>query len=170
MLITSIKIKRFVDTNNKMIGVATIVLDNMIAIHDIKILESPRGLFLAMPSKKMKKGAFEFKDIVHPISKEARSAIETLLFTGIEYIDKHHLSSIITENRASDRGGILMQKFDDFVVIKHCDKNNILIKSIENIENESPKKISKYSVTDKNDALEESDDFIKWLEGCVRDD
>ena len=51
MKITSLRIRTLKNTGNKMQGVASITLDNMIAIHDIKILRNSDGLFLAMPSK-----------------------------------------------------------------------------------------------------------------------
>ena len=51
-------------------GFASVTLDDMFAVHDIRILEGDNGLFLAMPSKQIAPG--EYKDIAHPINQEAR--------------------------------------------------------------------------------------------------
>ena len=55
-------------------GIAEILLDDMIAIHDIRIISGDNGLFVAMPSRKTPTG--DYRDIVHPISQEARDIIE----------------------------------------------------------------------------------------------
>ena len=55
-------------------GIAEILLDDMIAIHDIRIILGDNGLFVAMPSRKTPTG--DYRDIVHPISQEARDIIE----------------------------------------------------------------------------------------------
>ncbi len=46
-------------------AVASITLDEAFAIHDIKVIEGERGLFVAMPNKKMPNG--EYRDVAHPI-------------------------------------------------------------------------------------------------------
>ena len=78
MIITTIKIRKFDNPGNKMLGVCSITLDNMIAIHDIKILKNNDNLFLAMPSRKTNSNTF--KDIAHPVSEAPRKKIEELLF------------------------------------------------------------------------------------------
>ena len=72
MIITAVRIKRMENTGSKLKGIASITLDNMIVIHDIRILEGNSARFLAMPSKAVRAGVF--KDIVHPISSEVRIA------------------------------------------------------------------------------------------------
>ena len=77
MIITTIKIRRLENSGNKMVGVCSITLDNLIAIHDIKILNKG-GMFLAMPSRKTNSNTF--KDIVHPICEPPRKKIEEIVF------------------------------------------------------------------------------------------
>ena len=77
MLITAIKVRRMDNKGTKMVGVATITLDNMIAVHDIKILDNGETIFLAMPNRVTK--ANTFKDIVHPINSEGRLVLERLI-------------------------------------------------------------------------------------------
>lgn len=72
MEITSVNVKPFEE--GKLRAVASIVLDNAFAVHDIKVIQGSEKLFLAMPNKRVPDG--EFKDIAHPINAELRRAIE----------------------------------------------------------------------------------------------
>ena len=70
MKITNVRVRVVEKENSKMRGFASVTLDDMFAVHDIRILEGENGLFLAMPSKQIAPG--EYKDIAHPINQEAR--------------------------------------------------------------------------------------------------
>ena len=70
MKITNVRVRVVEKENSKMRGFASVTIDDMFAIHDIRILEGDKGLFLAMPSKQIAPG--EYKDIAHPINQEAR--------------------------------------------------------------------------------------------------
>lgn len=74
MKVTSVKVKKIEKENSRMKGIAEILLDDMIAIHDIRIISGDNGLFVVMPSRKTPTG--DYRDIVHPISQEARDIIE----------------------------------------------------------------------------------------------
>jgi len=76
MDITDVRIRR-IETEGKMKAVASVTLDNEFVIHDIKIIESHNGLFIAMPSRKTPDG--EFKDIAHPINAETRERLQTAI-------------------------------------------------------------------------------------------
>ena len=69
MKVTSVKVKKIEKENSRMKGIAEILIDDMIAIHDIRIILGDNGLFVAMPSRKTPTG--DYRDIVHPISQEA---------------------------------------------------------------------------------------------------
>ena len=58
-------------------AIASIVINNAIAINNIKIIEGKKGLFIGMPSKKNEKGVF--KDIVCPINNETRETIQNAI-------------------------------------------------------------------------------------------
>ena len=73
MEITDIKIRRII-TEGRLRAVVSITLDNMLAVHDIKIVQGDERLFVAMPSRKDENGVF--RDIVHPISAAARKKLE----------------------------------------------------------------------------------------------
>lgn len=72
MKITDIKI-RPVEGNDKLKAYATVVFNDALVVHNIKVIAAEDGLFIAMPSRKMNNG--EFKDVVHPISKEFRELL-----------------------------------------------------------------------------------------------
>ena len=60
----------------------SITFDDAFAVHDIKVVEGDKGLFVAMPSKRMPDG--EYKDIAHPISSEVREVIQTAVLKEYE--------------------------------------------------------------------------------------
>ena len=63
-------------------AVASVTFDNEFVIHDIKVIESQNGLFIAMPSRKTPNG--EFKDIAHPINAETREKIQKAILEAYE--------------------------------------------------------------------------------------
>lgn len=79
MKVTSVNVKKIEKENSRMKGIASILLDDMIAIHDIRIISGDNGLFVAMPSRKTATG--DYRDIVHPISPEGREIIETAILS-----------------------------------------------------------------------------------------
>jgi len=81
MEITDIRIRK-IDGEGKMKAVASVTFDNEFVIHDIKVIESQNGLFIAMPSRKTPNG--EFKDIAHPINSTAREKIQTAVLEKFE--------------------------------------------------------------------------------------
>lgn len=81
MNITDVRIRKL-SQDSKMKAVASITFDNAFAIHDIKIIEGDRGLFIAMPSRKTQTG--EFKDIAHPISSEARAQLQEIILKAYD--------------------------------------------------------------------------------------
>ncbi len=59
---------------NKVCAIASIVIDDQFVIHDLRVVNGDKGLFVAMPSRKLPNG--EFRDICHPINTEARTRIQ----------------------------------------------------------------------------------------------
>lgn len=82
--ITEIRIKK-IKTNNRIVALATIVVNNSIAINDIKVLEGDNGLFIGMPSRRTRSG--KFRDITYPINKEIRQLIEQAIIEEYNKID-----------------------------------------------------------------------------------
>ena len=81
MNITDVRIRKMTKEGN-MKAVASITIDNELAIHDIKIIEGEKGLFIAMPSRKTPEG--EFRDIAHPISHESREVLQKAVLDAYE--------------------------------------------------------------------------------------
>lgn len=76
MQITEIRV-RPARNAGKIKAVATIIIDNVFAVHDIKILEKNNSYLVSMPSRKTPDG--EYKDIAHPIASETRNMINELV-------------------------------------------------------------------------------------------
>lgn len=74
MKITNVDVKKVEKENSRLRGRANITVEDCLAIHNIRIIEGDRGLFIAMPSRKNDEG--KFVDIVHPIDKETRKMFE----------------------------------------------------------------------------------------------
>lgn len=74
MKITSVNVRVTEKEDSRMKGIASILLDDCFAIHDIRIIEGDKGLFIAMPSRKTAAG--EYRDIAHPITPECRKMFE----------------------------------------------------------------------------------------------
>ena len=74
MKITSVSVRKVEKEDSRMKAIATIVLDDQLAIHDIRIIEGDNGLFTAMPSRKTATGGY--RDVAHPITPTARNMIE----------------------------------------------------------------------------------------------
>ena len=79
--ITEVKVVK-IENNIRVKGIASITIDDSFVVHDIKILESEKGLFVAMPSRRTPTG--EFKDIAHPINAETREIIQKAVLNEYE--------------------------------------------------------------------------------------
>lgn len=76
MQITDVRVRK-VTKEGKMKAVVSITVDNEFVVHDIKVIEGEKGLFIAMPSRKAGDG--EYRDIAHPINSETRDKIQTII-------------------------------------------------------------------------------------------
>lgn len=81
MQITDVRIRK-VAKEGKMKTVVSITIDNEFVVHDIKVIEGEKGLFIAMPSRKAADG--EYRDIAHPINSDTRNMIQTLILEQYE--------------------------------------------------------------------------------------
>ena len=76
MQITDVRIRK-VEKEGKKKAVVSITIDEEFVVHDIKVIEGDKGLFIAMPSRKAADG--EYRDIAHPINSDTRERIQTLI-------------------------------------------------------------------------------------------
>ena len=76
MKITDVRIRK-VAKDGKMKAVVSITIDDEFVVHDIKVIEGEKGLFIAMPSRKASDG--EYRDIAHPINSATRDFIQPMI-------------------------------------------------------------------------------------------
>ena len=76
MQITDVRIRK-IEKEGKMKAVVSITIDDEFVVHDIKVIEGEKGLFIAMPSRKASDG--EYRDIAHPINSGTRERIQSLI-------------------------------------------------------------------------------------------
>lgn len=88
MQITDVRVRK-VSKEGKMKAVVSITLDNEFVVHDIKVIEGDKGLFIAMPSRKAGDG--EYRDIAHPINSDTRDKIQKII------LEKYEIAALETE-------------------------------------------------------------------------
>ena len=81
MQITDIRIRK-VEKEGKMKAVVSITIDDEFVVHDIKVIEGEKGVFVAMPSRKSATG--EYRDIAHPINSETRDYVQKIILEKYE--------------------------------------------------------------------------------------
>lgn len=81
MKITDVRIRK-VAKEGKMKAVVSITIDEEFVVHDIKVIEGEKGLFIAMPSRKASDG--EYRDIAHPINSGTRDMIQNVILNKYE--------------------------------------------------------------------------------------
>ena len=81
MQVTDVRVRK-VTKEGKMRSIVPITLDDEFVIHDIKVIEGDKGLFIAMPSKKATDG--EYRDIAHPINSGTRERIQSIILDKYE--------------------------------------------------------------------------------------
>lgn len=89
---TDVRVRK-VTKEGKMKAVVSITLDNEFVVHDIKVIEGEKGLFIAMPSRKAADG--EYRDIAHPINSETRERIQSII------LEKYEIAALESEEEAA---------------------------------------------------------------------
>lgn len=81
MRITDVRVRKMTQ-DSKMKAIVSITIDDEFVVHDIKVIEGEKGLFIAMPSKKATDG--EYRDIAHPINSATRESIQNIILESYE--------------------------------------------------------------------------------------
>jgi len=81
MQVTNVRI-RLIKTEGRLKAVGSITLDDSFVVHDVRVLEGERGMFVAMPSKQLPNGMF--RDVAHPINTETRTMIDGKVLEAYE--------------------------------------------------------------------------------------
>lgn len=91
MTITDVRIRK-IAAEGKMKAIVSITFDNEFVVHDIKVIEGEKGLFIAMPSRRAADG--EYRDIAHPINSETRERIQNII------LEKYEIAVLESESEA----------------------------------------------------------------------
>ncbi len=86
MKITSVTVRKIEKENSRMKGIASVLIDDSFAVHDIRIIEGDNGLFIAMPSRKTPTGGY--RDIAHPINPEVRKMFEEAILAEYNKVEE----------------------------------------------------------------------------------
>ena len=81
MRVTDVRIRK-IAKEGRIKAIVSITIDNEFVVHDIKVIEGDKGLFIAMPSKKAADG--EYRDIAHPISSATRESLQSIILERYE--------------------------------------------------------------------------------------
>lgn len=81
MNITDVRVRK-ISKEGKMKAVVSVTLDEEFVVHDIKVIEGEKGLFIAMPSRKSSDG--EYRDIAHPINTATREYLQKTVLEAYE--------------------------------------------------------------------------------------
>ena len=81
MQITDVRVRK-VAKEGKMKAVVSITIDDEFVVHDIKVIEGEKGMFIAMPSRKSTDA--EYRDIAHPLNSATRDRIQTIILNKYE--------------------------------------------------------------------------------------
>ena len=99
MNITDVRVRK-VAKEGKMKAVVSITIDDEFVVHDIKVIEGEKGLFIAMPSRKATDG--EYRDIAHPINSGTREKIQTIILKQYEQAMAEAEAEEATEEAATE--------------------------------------------------------------------
>ena len=83
MQITDVRIRK-ISKEGKMKAIVSLTLDGEFVVHDIKVIEGEKGLFIAMPSRRAGDG--EYRDIAHPINSQTREMIQNIILERYEAV------------------------------------------------------------------------------------
>ncbi len=94
MQITNVRVC-VVNKDSKMKAVASVTFDDSFVVHDMKVIEGEKGLFVAMPSKRIPSG--EFRDIAHPIHMDMRNMLQDAILSEYEIeLEKQQEEEFVT--------------------------------------------------------------------------
>ncbi len=82
MNISDVRIRLIKKEDSKLKAVASITIDECFVIHDIKVLEGDKGVFVSMPSRKTPDG--QYKDVAHPLNTETRESVSAAVLKAYE--------------------------------------------------------------------------------------
>ena len=107
MQITDVRIRK-VEKEGKMKAVVSITIDDEFVVHDIKVIEGEKGLFIAMPSRKAGDG--DFRDIAHPINSGTREKIQNTILDRYQESLEADTQTLLDQQAESNDSCVLALK------------------------------------------------------------
>ena len=86
MNITSIRVRQVKEGKGGLKAIVSIIIDNAIAVHDIKVIQGANGLFIGMPHRKAFGLEHDFIDVAHPINQETRDMLQSIILAEYEEV------------------------------------------------------------------------------------
>lgn len=80
MKVTEVRVRKIFQNGGKLKAVASVTIDDAFVVHGVKVIEGRNGLFIAMPSHKLKDGGF--RDTAHPVNTKARELVQTAVMNA----------------------------------------------------------------------------------------
>ena len=112
MNITDVRVRK-VAKEGKMKAVVSVTIDDEFVVHDIKVIEGEKGLFIAMPSRKASDG--EYRDIAHPINSATREQIQKIILDKYQEVmaeeAENEVLMELRSKRSSFRGDYIREVF-----------------------------------------------------------
>lgn len=96
MQVTDVRVRK-IAKEGKMKAVVSITLDEEFVVHDIKVIEGDKGLFIAMPSRRAGDG--EYRDIAHPINSETRERLQRIILEQYEKVSAETDAETVAEEK-----------------------------------------------------------------------
>ena len=81
MNITDVRVRK-ISKEGKMKAVVSVTIDDEFVVHDIKVIEGDKGLFIGMPSRRSSDG--EYRDVAHPINTSTRERLQAVILEAYE--------------------------------------------------------------------------------------
>ena len=88
MNITSLRVRETKGERGGLKAIASVIIDNAFVVHDIKIIQGSKGLFIGMPSRKAFDLETEYMDVAHPINQETRDMLQNIILEKYEELIK----------------------------------------------------------------------------------
>lgn len=85
MNITDVRVRK-ISKEGKMKAVVSVTIDDEFVVHDIKVIEGDKGLFIAMPSRRSSDG--EYRDVAHPINTSTRERLQAVILEAYEKVEE----------------------------------------------------------------------------------
>lgn len=89
--ITDVRVRK-IAKEGKMKAIVSVTIDDVFVVHDIKVIQGDKGLFIAMPSRKAGDG--EYRDIAHPINSETRNELQNIILEAYDKAEDVPISPV----------------------------------------------------------------------------